>query len=306
MNDVFSFAEELGFSAEQTERLRTAYKALATVGGDIALSEAVRDFFPIGSITGDEVLVRMRPYCEAAGVHEYTAAALYVLANFLFQREEYVAAYGEEIFLDSARDLLYKVRELETADGITGTCSLNWFFNFLRRELFALGRLEFHVVGFNYPALTIGEHTIRKGDPVIKVHIPSSGRMTGEECLDAYRRAYRHFRHRFSDDVIPFICYTWLLDPEISEKMPDGGIAQFASAYTTFDSIVHEDDDDIWRVFGKRYTDYSLLPRGNRLQRLLADRLQAGGHFVSGRGAFFHDGESVVNTGAPFTLTRED
>ncbi len=295
MQTILPFARELGFPPEHIEALASAERAITAKGGEAVFTDAAEAFIEKRIPDTKEAAAHLEELGRSLGIHEYTVDALFVLYAFLVQRKDYVTAHGEEVFLASARDLLYKVNECIGAHGIVGTVSLHgWYRLFLRRELFSLGRLQFHVVSFPYPDVTVGGRTIKKGDPIIKTHIPSSGRLRGEDCLDAYRRAYRFFRHRFTEDTVPFFCASWLLDPEIAAAMPEGGIAQFASHFHIFDVTIDEADHDLWRVFGKTYESLADLPRKSRLQVHIADRLIAGGHMAEGFGAFFFDGENIL------------
>lgn len=295
MRDILSFAQELEFAPEQIESLTTAERAITGAGGESVFTDAADAFISKKIIDTKEAARPLEELGRTLGISEYTVDALFVLHGFLAQKEDYIATFGEEVFYDSARDLRYKVNECTATHGIVGTVSLHgWYRLFLRRELFSLGRLQFHTVSFVYPDVEIGGRLLKTGDLIIKTHIPSSGRLRGEDCLDAYRRAYRFFRHRFSDDLIPIFCSSWLLDPEIAAAMPEGGIAQFASHFHIFDVTVDEADHDLWRIFGKTYEDLSELPRKNRLQVHIADRLTAGRHMATGFGAFFFDGENIL------------
>ncbi len=295
MRDITSFAKELGFSAEQIEAFAAAESAIVAAGGETVFTDAASAFVD-KRITDTKKAVRLpEELGRALGISEYTVDALFVLHGFLAQREDYIATYGEEVFLASARDLLYKVNECMSTHDVIGTVSLHgWYRLFLTRDLFTLGRLQFHVVSFPFPDIEIGGRLIKTGDPAIKTHIPSSGRLSETDCLHSYRQAYRFFRHRFSENLIPIFCDSWLLDPGIGAALPEGGIAKFASHFHIFNVVSDENDHDLWRIFGRTYEDLSRLPRENRLQNYMADRLQSGGHIQTGHGAFFFDGESIL------------
>lgn len=295
MANILSFCRELGYPEEQAEFFAAADRAVCSVGGDATLAAALAEFFAEKRKRTTDILPPIEGLAAKAGIHVLTLHALFVMRAFLAQREEYTEKYGEEVFLASAGDLVCKTEECIRSEGVIGITTLSWFNVFLRQELFSLGRLQFHIVPFRMESYERCGLSLRQGDPVINVHIPSSGRLPHEACLDSYRRAYRFFRDRFAGDILPFVCSSWMLYGRNLEFFPEGGnLVQFMADY----DIIHEDEDpenkNLWRVFGKQFTDYSLLPRSTRLQSALADYLQAGNAMGHGYGVFAHDGEKIV------------
>ncbi len=295
MTDILSFCREIGYPEERAAFFDNAYRALCASGGEPTLDGAVTEFFAERRKRTTDILPPIEGIAEAAGIHVLTLHALFVMRAFLAQREEYTEKYGEEVFLASAGDLVCKTEECVKSQKVIGITTLSWFNVFLRQELFSLGRLQFHIVPFRMEAYNKCGLSLREGDPVINVHIPSSGRLPHEACLDAYRRAYRFFRDRFAGDVLPFVCGSWMLYHRNLEFFPEGGnLVQFMADY----DIIHQDDDpenkNLWRVFGEQFTDYSLLPRTTRLQAALADYLQAGNAMGHGYGVFAHNGEKIL------------
>ncbi len=282
------FCSRVGFDPECTEVLLSAVEALGS-----ALEKAVERYLADERLKAIDAVAALP--AEEVGIADKTRDAAFVLLAFFRERDAFLRDCGEEVYYDTARDLVWKTRECKMRYGYYGTAAITWHNLLLRRTLFALGRLQFHTVPF-YPEIYVGKRrTVMHGDPVIKVHIPSSGRITEEECLESYRRAYRFFRDRFDTDEIPFICFSWLLDPELSERMPEGGIAAFAAPYRIFDCKDDPESLDLWRVFGHLADgDKSSLPRDNRLRAILADRIESGGCMRSGYGIFLHNGEKPI------------
>lgn len=294
MKELLSFAETLGFPAEHLAVFEDAYAALRGAGGERALTAAAETFLADKKQKAADAAAPLPAWAERIGVSPYTLNALFILKVFLLDRESYIARYNEEIFLTTAKDLVCKTAECVASDDAVGTFDLSWFHYLMRGEIVGLGRLQYHIVPFRMESYEGHGLTLRKGDPVINIHIPSSGKLTEEMCFDSYRRAFRHFRERFSGDCLPFVCHSWLLYERNNEFFPEGSnLARFATDFEILDSYP-DDSHDVWRIFGKRYTDFSQLPRTTRLQSALADFLAAGNSLGHGYGFFAHNGEGIV------------
>lgn len=283
------FCGRVGLDPECTEALLSAVASLTP-----SLDAAVEQFLANPEQSAAEAAATVADPAEAACISPYTRDAAFALLAFYREKERYIAERGEEIFYASARDLVWKTRECYRRYGVHGTASLPWHGRILRREIVALGRLQFHAVPFDLDGYEGGCLSLKRNDLVVKVHIPSSGRLTEEECLDAYRRAYRYFRPLFRTDILPITCITWMLDPELLEEVPGGGLAAFASHYHIFKTREDPDNLNFWRIFGKNRDAFDVLPRETRLQAALADRFARGGCMRIGYGIFAHDGEKII------------
>ncbi|MBO7761715.1 MAG: hypothetical protein J6T24_02855 [Clostridia bacterium] len=281
------FCQRLGLSAEQTSVLLSTVSTL-----EAPLGDAVERYLADTKLTAPDAAALL--YGVREDIHPYTKNAAFVLSCFFRDRESFIAECGEEIFYDTARDLLYKLQECERRYGIVGSSAISWHNLLLRRSILTLGRLQFHTVAFPFDDYRGVSHSVKKGDTIIKMHIPSSGKLREEDCLDSYRRAYRYFRPQFDSDVIPFACFSWLLAPELRVELAGGGIAAFSSHFTIFRVSDIPENGDLWRVFGKDYTDPREMPRGTRLQAVMADRVARGEAMQCGYGLFAHDGERVL------------
>lgn len=62
---------------------------------------------------------------------------------------------------------------------------------------------------------------LRKGDPVMTVHIPSKGSMRSEDCGESFRQAVEFYQRHFPEVVFrAFTCTSWLLDPQFEQFQP--------------------------------------------------------------------------------------
>lgn len=223
-----------------------------------------------------------------AQIHPYTMYQLFLLENTLRFREIFQKrGYEDRLFLDTMKDLKWKMQECKEAWGIIGNFTIYWYLGFFRMERFALGRLQFEVTAFQYNDFKEQGVHIKKGDPVINVHIPV-GEALSEELREAsFSQAMEFFANRFSDGVYPFFGESWMLDPDMINLLPDGNIKKFAELFTLLEIKKQDSFGDGWRIFGTEWKKKpEQLPRKTRLQKQIAEFLEEGGKLGSGTGIF--------------------
>ncbi len=188
---------------------------------------------------------------------------------------------GEELFDGILRDFTAKVRECYDFTGAWGIRSAKWYNRWFNLERIALRRLQFEVrrFGNNYRGLT-------PDDPAINVHIPSTGPLDEALCEEDYRRAAAFFADRFEGPV-PFMCHSWLLNPEHPAFLPPTSrLLPFQAKYDIFKFDEHT--EFLWRLFGTAYNgDPNSLTERNSLERAYKAHLLAGGKVGEGKGVFF-------------------
>lgn len=245
----------------------------------------------------DEVYEQLDRLAEASGVHSYTASFVFLA----WCAQELEQKYRErgismEIFRETMMDLRCKLMECRTVRGIWGTFVRGWYPDFYACKRFAFGRLQFEFDGFRADSYSAGGITVRKGDRVINMHIPSAGPLTKELREDSYRRAYSFYKSSFPDGPIPFACSSWLLYPEHDRFLPEGSnIVSFLHDFDIVRSEQTEEFSDSWRVFGDAAgKPPAELPRDTSLRRAYADWLQAGGKTGYGYGVFLFDGVNFI------------
>ena len=230
------------------------------------------------------VLRQLAPGC---GVHPYSAYALLLISLYEEMWEAYQArGWSRSLWFDTSRDLYYKVIECRHLHGVWGTFVPAWFPGFFYLKRFALGRLQFEPSCYPGPGRTLPGLTLREGDPVLDLHIPSAGPLKHEDVSASYRQARAFFRHYFQDKPMVVCCCSWLLSSVHLDKLPpDSNLCRFASDFILLDEYIQADDHDLWRIFeGKNTGDPSCWPRDTRLQQIYADHLAAGGHMTSREG----------------------
>ena len=151
MTELQAFCERLSFPEEYTIALTGAITRLGE-----ELSATVSGFLADPRRSAADATAALAASADALGIHPYTRDAAFVLLAFFCQKEEFIRECGEEVYYDTAKDLLWKLRECHTRYGIVGTVSIGWYNILLRRKLLTLGRLQFHTVA--YPEDYEGKH----------------------------------------------------------------------------------------------------------------------------------------------------
>jgi hypothetical protein len=126
------------------------------------------------------------------------------------------------------------------------------------------------------------ELLLKKGSPVLNLHIPQGSPLTPSFIDDSLARAYTFFANqdvRFE----ACICDSWLLDPNLMEFLPkEGNICSFMNRFSKFPTF-HEKPQILERVLGP------LAPAtGSSLGKALEEYLQRGGS-VHTTGGFLSD-----------------
>ena len=236
------------------------------------------------------------------GVHNYTIELFYFMYISHALRDRYAERkIDEQIFWDSMTDLRAKLIECRDVYGINGSFVAGWFFGFFYMTRFALGRLQFERTDYDRDdPYTCAGVSLRKGDEMINMHIPSLGPLTVESMIDAFKRAYAS--PLFADvrveggKLAPFCCGSWLLYPPHRDFLPPhSNILKFMDCFDIIEWTDSDEFHDDWRVFAK-YKDLppKELPRDTSLRRAFADRLIAGEPVGHGFGIFFFDGEQIL------------
>jgi hypothetical protein len=141
------------------------------------------------------------------------------------------------------------------------------------------GTLERNLASFSQNDL---ELLLKKGSPVLNLHIPQGSPLTPSFIDDSLAQAYTFFANqdvRFE----ACICDSWLLDPNLMEFLPkEGNICSFMNRFSKFPTF-HEKPQILERVLGP------LAPAtGSSLGKALEEYLQRGGS-VHTTGGFLSD-----------------
>ncbi|MBR6649881.1 MAG: hypothetical protein IKL36_00550, partial [Clostridia bacterium] len=140
---------------------------------------------------------------------------------------------------------------------------------------------------------------IKHGDPVLDVHIPSSGRMPYEEVLASYKMAYEFFPEYRINGLLPICAGSWLLHKSVFDSVKKGtNVDKFINDYDIITAWDTPEFPDCWRIFDMEYTgNPDDLPSDGSLRRGIVDHLKNGGIMGEAFGIVIFDGEKVVNDG---------
>lgn len=248
--------------------------------------------------TGSD-MARLDKIAALTGVHPYTVYQVFFMLCAPHTKE----LYGQRgidlaIYHDSMLDMKWKMLKTHRIYGIWGTRWGFWFRQFFLLQRFCLGRLEFELIS----SLVDYENGIKKGDPVLNVHIPASGSLNHEMVLDSYRRAAEFYRDAFPDGVVPFQCQSWLLYPRTCALFPAGNLRAFQADFEIVTAGLVPQEDDRWRIFYVPETvPVEMYPEETTLQRNLKAWLLAGNQMGQGIGMFlWKDGAILPHSGKKF------
>jgi GNAT-like C-terminal domain/N-acyltransferase N-terminal domain len=181
-------------------------------------------------------------------------------------------AVGRATLADVGRRLALH-RSMYGSFGIEPWSWITWH---LSGGLYELGRLQH---GVHRQGHRLCE--IPPGEQVISLHVPATGPLRPAAVASSLARGPDFFERHFSEFPRPryATCNSWLLDPYLLEHLPPTtNIASFARRFTIPDDPVDAPDEALYFVFRTRdLSRVDTLPRDTSLQRLVLDRIAAGG-----------------------------
>ena len=132
---------------------------------------------------------------------------------------------------------------------------------------------------------------VEKDDLALSVHIPASGPLEPEACLESYRKAAAFFLRHFSDYAYRALtCASWLLDVQLERYLPPtSNIVRFLRDFYLFPVPGTSDSQTIERVFGFNVTtlDLSAAPQDTPVRRAVVGHMRNGGRWRQGGGVIF-------------------
>ncbi|MBR2363684.1 MAG: DUF5596 domain-containing protein [Lentisphaeria bacterium] len=129
------------------------------------------------------------------------------------------------------------------------------------------------------------ECLLSKGDRIVSIHIPASGPLKKELCIESFRRM-REYLAKYRPDIgyKAVRCSSWLLDPQLQQILPThSNILAFQTlghirASGTFET------ETVGRVFGEKAKAEGInaVPHKTDMQKRLAAFAAEGGRFDNG------------------------
>ena len=288
---VKNLMNEIGFTKDEQNKYYE-YKNLIGTRMDSYAEDFMR-----GKISFNEALDNVHKF-QSCGLHQYTIDLLFVLECTSFLLEKYESnGISKKIFIDAMKDIKYKLEECIRVKNIFGIFVVEWYENFLYLKRIALGRLQYDISIYNGDAITINHYTIHEGDFVLWCHIPSSGPLNPELCMESFKMAYDFFADKLNNGILPIMCCSWLLYPQYREVFGEkSNVASFTSNFEIVDVQHNEKFDDMWRVFGVECDsiDINDLPSNTTMQRNFIQYMKKGYSFGEATGFILFDGENVL------------
>ncbi len=292
---ITSYEEKFGFPKEASDCFEENFERIKSVSGAVELlDEALKLYFDGDTASVETILSRVS---EESGVHRFTLDMIFLLRGLeplsLIYKQD---GYSEELFVDTMRDLEYKLRECRQIYGVWGTFVFFWYHRFFTRDLFALGRLQYHRRPF---PLEDYKGILHKDDTVYSCHIPACGPLRTDDVMDSLKRAYEFFKDELRDGILPVYCSSWLLYPTHAELLfPEG--SNLKKFYELFDIVEHKANprnSDFFRMFGVHYS-YEVLKNveaDTTLKRNFKEYLLKGNCMGTARGIILFDGEKIIS-----------
>jgi len=153
-------------------------------------------------------------------------------------------------------------------------------------------------------ALADWECVLRKGDPVLQMHIPSGGGMGPEACRDSLLEARAFFARYCPDEPVRAVtCASWIFSNLLEQILPEDANLNCFLREIYLEPRPAAGNDGLWFVFLQRGAiDPATAPRTTSLQRRILQFLEKGGHWRHGGMIYLLDdldryGEQVYRRG---------
>lgn len=248
------------------------------------------------SFSHQKALSAMKVIAEGTGISSYAVDFLFYVCLAKHCRELYEQAeLPLSLYCDAMMDLKWKLLECKKVYGIWGSFVAFWFCRAFDLSRFTLGRLQFEDDP-SAEAFEIHGNRLNYGDWVLNVHVPSSGKLTTEDCIESLRMAAEFYKDRFPDGLVKFRCCSWLLAENHKDYLaPETGIRRFADLFHVAKITPKPNGSDLWRIFGRPYEGSTEgFPAETSLQRAYLKMLSDGISPEIGLGyIFFKDGEII-------------
>ena len=291
---IRTYCELLDFPHEATESLCTTYSRLMTHPQAAKRLAAIhKDFL---HSEGRSFLERLQELADETAIDRRELDMVFLLYAAPTLRDEYrKKGIDDAIFVDTLRDLRYKLMECFNNYGVWGTFVTFWYPGFYRCERFALGRLQFERRAFrqaDYHGL------LKEGDTVLNCHIPSSGPLTPASVIDSFKRSYAFYSDVKKGKLLPVVCNSWLLYPPLKDVFGTGNLKAFHEMFDVLSQKADPANGDYWRVFDRPFSADRLsdAPEDTGLRRRLKAFLQDGNAMGGGYGVLLFDGERIIKS----------
>ena len=287
-----NLCKENGFPSESLPILEKAYQIVVENPKSNELFLAAKDsILQTNEILFDETTGKI---VEITNLHPYTLNIILCVACLEPLGKIYEKAKLKEKFNEYANALKSKLIKCKEKFDIWGIEEGFWLWMYHEWQCARLGRLNYepfhHCCDVTYKG-------IKKGDPVVLIHIPGGKPLDMDEVMESLKLAYNHFKDRFDNGIVPFITHSWLLYPPfLNGVFKEGGnIQKFAGLFAILSQNT-ANFQNFRNVFGCEYPgeDLSNVPRETSLQRNMLQFIMQGNVMGEGYGIFLYDGNGIV------------
>ena len=184
------------------------------------------------------------------------------LLSFLYFAEKLSVNYKaknipENVLMGTLHDLVLWTKSWSEVKGELFLGELKWLRLHLTMHLFRIGRLQF---AMGKALHDVEKYDVKKGEPIMEIHIPADGAMPVDECRKSIEMAKDFFAEYYPDfEYRYFTCHSWLLDDTLKEYLKEGSnILEFRKL---FDVIEDEDSYALLRYIFRWDTGIENLDR---------------------------------------------
>ena len=133
------------------------------------------------------------------------------------------------------------------------------------------------------------EAVLRRGDPLLDMHIPGGGGMTPEAAYDSFVFAFRFFREHFRDRYAPaIVCRSWIFNTQFEELLPESNLAALMRKCYLF-PCVSSGKDGFYSLFRQDYKNLADAPHDTSYRRAMLSVLERGGRLRLGGMLFLEE-----------------
>lgn len=295
IKNIKTIANDLDFPKEATDYLAAEMEIIAAEPESYKIfTQIIADYDESVDIDYPAALEKMKVIAEKTGVHEYTCNMLHFLSLCPKLRERFAErSLSDELFVNTMRDLTFKLNESFVVHGIWGTFVPKWYARFFKDfDRFFFTRLQFEPIELKYDCVVDGVE-LKAGQLALNVHIPRTGtKLDHGEVIESYRQAAEFYKDRFAEgEPILIVCQSWLLFPKHGEVLNESSnMLAFARDYTPINTYYFSDFSSLWRTFDKPYNgNPDEMPADTTLRRAYINWLKNGEPLGSTYGVIIYE-----------------
>lgn len=281
------------FPPEGLPSLKNAYMSIKENPDANALFETAQEtLLHPNQVVFDDVTAKI---LEETNLQHYTLNAVICIFCLDALGDIYKEQNNQEQFdkrVEALKPQLLRCKEKHDLWGLE-ECFWQWMFH--GWQCAHIGRLTFepfhHFRDITYKG-------IRKGDPVILIHIPGGKPLNTDEVMESLRLAYDRFKDRFENETVPFMTHSWLIYPPYLNGVfkESGNMYKFAKLFDVIDQNA-ENYLNFQNIFGCSYPgekELCNLPQETSLQRNILQFIKEGKVMGQGYGFLLYGKNGII------------